>query len=125
MDFAQTWNEHFAHPFTWTYRGEGLHGKAVRRFIRLLQMESSQLDVKFLTKQLLLMRNLAVDYSREVDIVDWNQLTQLVAQKQDYLCGVISSGPGERQRVKAGDALEELSRMLHDSADIDLQAKPA
>ena len=115
MNFAHTWSEHLAHPFTWTYSGEGLHAKVVRRFMRLLQMESSQLDISFLTKQFLLMRNLTRDYWTEVDTVDWEQLLQLVAQKQSYLYGVIASGSKEKQRQKAELAFDEFTGMLRNS----------
>ncbi len=125
-NFALTWNEHFAHPFTWTYRGEGLHGKAVRRFMRLLQMESPQMDIRFLTKQLLLMGNMVRDYWIQVDKDDWQQLLHLVSQKQSYLSSVIVCGPREHQRAKAEQALECLTRMLYDNlVKYSVQAKPA
>ncbi len=94
-DFALTWGEHFAHPFTWTYRGEGLHGKAVRRFMRLLQMESLQMDIRFLTKQLLLMGNMVRDYWIQVGKDDWQQLLYLMNQKQSYLTSIIARGSKE------------------------------
>ena len=126
MNFAQTWNEHLAHPFTWKYRGEGLHEKVVRRFMRLLQMESPQLNIGFLTKQFLLMRNLARDYWTEVDVADWKQLLQLVVQKQNYLCGIMASGSKEKQRLKAEEALDEITSMLHNGViKDDEQAKLA
>ena len=53
-EFIHTWNTFFAHPFTWSYTGEGLHEKAVRRFSKLLLIESRQMDSKFLTSQLTL-----------------------------------------------------------------------
>jgi len=116
VDFAQTWNEHFAHPFTWTYRGEGLHGKAVRRFMRLLHMESSQMDIRFLTKQLLLIENMVRGYWTQVDTVDWQQLHHLVIQKESYLRGIIVGGTAkENQRSKAQHAFERLGRTLDDT----------
>jgi len=114
-DFGTTWCEHFAHPFTWTYRGEGLHGKVVRRFIRLLQMQSSQMDIRFLTKQLLLMGNMVRDYWKQVDKDDWQQLLHLLIQRQGYLTGVIGWGAKEHQREKAEQALECLSIILYDN----------
>ena len=119
VDFAKTWNEHFAHPFTWTYRGEGLHGKAVRRFMRLLNMESSQMDILFLTKQLLLMANLVQDYWRQVDNGDWRQLLDLLTQKQSYLSGIIVCDSKEHRSVKAEQGLETLIRTLYDKVSKD------
>lgn len=114
MDFANTWNEHFAHPFTWTYRGEGLHAKAVHRFMRMLQMHSSQMDVRFLTKQFLLMDNIARDYWAQVDNADWEQLLHLLIHSESYLSSIILEGTKERQRTMAQQALERLTRILCD-----------
>lgn len=112
-DFMQTWNEHLAHPFSWTYRGEGLHGKAVRRFARFLFMESSQMEIRFLTKQLQLMTNIAQEYCDQVDIEDWQKLYDLVVEKESYLHRIIVAGPKERQRAKAEHALKTISGVLH------------
>ena len=114
-DFAYTWNQHLAHPFSWTYRGEGLHGKAVRRFMRLLHMESSQMEIRFLTKQLQLMGNIAREYGKLVDIGDWRRLHELLIEKQGYLHGIIAAGPKESQRAKAMLALQSMSELLHES----------
>lgn len=125
-DFAHTWNEHLAHPFSWTYRGEGLHGKAVRRFMRLLHMESSQMEIRFLTKQLQLMANMAREYRAHVDIADWRHLHNLVIEKQNYLHGIIAAGPKEPQRAKAKQALQSLFELLHTSVlALEVRAKSA
>ncbi|OQY14570.1 MAG: hypothetical protein B6I32_09110 [Desulfobacterium sp. 4572_20] len=50
--FIDTWNDFYAHAFSWSYTGAGLHGKAVRRFCRLLCIETDQMDAKFLISQL-------------------------------------------------------------------------
>ena len=114
-DFAHTWSEHLAHPFSWTYRGEGLHGKAVRRFIRLLNMESSQMEIRFLTKQLQLMANMAREYRTRVDIGDWQHLHDLLIEKHQYLHHIIATAPKERQREKAEQTLRTISELLHQS----------
>ena len=115
IEFAETWNEHFAHPFTWTYRGDGLHGKAVRRFLRLLQMESAQMEIGFLTKQLLLMANMAKNYWAQVDAQNWQQLLDLMIKKQNYPSSIIVRGDKEKQRVAADQAMVNLSTTLHDN----------
>ncbi len=125
-DFAHTWSEHLAHPFSWTYRGKGLHGKAVRRFMRLLHMESSQMEIRFLTKQLQLMANIARDYRTRVDIGDWQHLLDLVIEKQGYLHGIIAASPKEPLRAKAEEALQSMSELLHESVlHYDSRAKSA
>ncbi len=113
--FACTWSEHLAHPFSWTYRGKGLHGKAVRRFMKLLHIESSQMEIRFLTKQLQLMANLAREYCAHVDIGDWQLLHDLLTEKHQYLHRIIAAGPKERQREKAEEALRSISELLHQS----------
>ncbi len=112
-DFACTWSEHLAHPFSWTYRGKGLHGKAVRRFMKLLHIESSQMEIRFLTKQLQLMANLIRQYHTHVDIGDWQHLHDLLIEKQGYLHRIIAAGAKERQREKADEALRSISELLH------------
>ncbi len=111
-EFIETWDKYFAHPFTWKYRGHGLHGKVVRRFMRLLQIESPQMETGFLIKQLWLMGNLAKSYWTQVDNKEWQQLLDLLIQKDIYLSRLIASGSKEKQMLKAEQALEELTQLL-------------
>jgi len=115
VDFIETWDKYFAHPFTWKYRGHGLHGKVVRRFMRLLQMESPQMETGFLIKQLWLMGNLAQNYWTQVDNKEWQQLLDLLIQKEIYLSRLIASGSKEKQMLKAEQALEELTQLLENN----------
>jgi len=114
-NFTETWNKYFAHPFTWTYRGEGLHGKVVRRFMRLLLLESPQMEISFLTKQLLLMRNMAQNYRIQVENKDWQQTLDLITQKENYISRVIACSKKEKQRLKPEQALEELTKILYNN----------
>ena len=114
-DFTETWNKYFAHPFTWTYRGEGLHGKVVRRFMRLLLIESPQMEIGFLTKQLLLVRNMAQNYWIQVENKDWHQLLDLITQKDIYIKQVIDCSNKEKQIIKAEQALLELTKILYNN----------
>jgi len=47
ISYTNTWNTNFAHPFKFSYTGEGLHEKVISRFTKWLQMQSPQLNVKF------------------------------------------------------------------------------
>lgn len=116
-NFIETWNTYFAHPFTWTYNGKDLYGKVIRRFIKLLQIESSQMEIKFLTKQLLLIKDLAQHYWVQVDNQDWERLFDLVTQKDIYIKEIIASGIKEKQRFKADHVLAELSNVLSDGLE--------
>ena len=117
-DFIETWNTYFAHPFTWTYHGEDLYGKVIRRFIKLLQIESRQMEIDFLTKQLLLMKNVAQRYWIQVDNEDWQQLLDLIIQKDPYIKELIACAAKDKQRFKAAQNLTELISILSDNLNI-------
>lgn len=102
--FIETWNEFYAHPFSWSYTGAGLHGKAVRRFRRLLCIETEQMDAKFLTSQLLLMSNLAERYLRLIPQADWRHLINLANEKADYITNIIESDTRPRAQQKTRKA---------------------
>ena len=52
LAYMDTWNEYFAHPFSWNYTGKGLHEKVIGRFNILLATSSDQVTINFLIKQL-------------------------------------------------------------------------
>jgi len=107
--FLGTWNDFFAHPFSWSYTGDGLHAKAVRRFSKLLLLESKQLEAKFLSSQLLLMSNVAQGYLELVPTQDWRQLTELIATKADFLASIVNSESKDGRRCKAQQALQRFN----------------
>ena len=102
--FVGTWNELYAHPFTWKYTGEGLPLKAVHRFQRLLRDPTSPMDVKFLTRQLELMPNIARDYRNEVPADDWRELRDLATLKREELLAMLTAEPGPLRRKRALNA---------------------
>ncbi len=111
-EFIATWNKFFAHPFTWKYTGEGLHEKAITRFNKLLLIESKQMDIKFLTKQLLLMSNIAKTYYQKVHNKVWKQLHELIVDKKDYINSIISGAIKERQIINAHKAMEQFNALM-------------
>jgi transposase len=104
MTFIDTWNDFYAHPFTWSYTGEGLHRKAVRRFCLLLSIETSHLDCKFLTRQLLLMSNIAENYLELIPEADWLRLIELATEKREYMINIIQSETGPKRQQQAREA---------------------
>jgi transposase len=104
VTFIDTWNDFYAHPFTWSYTGEGLHRKAVRRFCLLLSIETSQMDCKFLTRQLLLMSNIAENYLEFIPEADWLRLIELATEKREYMTNIIQSDPGPKRQQQAREA---------------------
>ena len=87
--FCVTWTEHFAHPFRWTYAGEGLAEKVVCRFTEWLLLRHKQLKREFLHKQLLLISNLVGDYWPKVPLKRWHDLHKALADGGDYLQQII------------------------------------
>ena len=110
--FIATWNEHFAHPFTWSYTGADLYGKAVRRFSKLLLIESKQVDAKFLADELLLMANIARAYLALVPKQDWQRLVQLGTDKAAYMRNIIDSETGSRRQPRAVEALRQFHQVV-------------
>ncbi len=105
-EFIETWNNSFCHPFTWRYTGEGLHEKVISRFNKLLYIESDQIDIKYLTKQLLLMTNIVKSYFKKVQSKMWEQLHGLIVDKTNFINGIIENATKERQVVKAQQAFD-------------------
>ena len=62
LNFTDTYNAEFSHPFEWSYTGDGLHEKVVSRLTKWIVAESTGLRFKFFEKQLHLMTNLVNNY---------------------------------------------------------------
>jgi transposase len=112
QEFIETWNKYYAHPFSWKYTGDGLHEKAVSRFNKLLSIESKQMDIKFLTKQLLLMANISKIYNKIANTKEWKQLYDLVDTKKIYINNIINSAKNNLQFKNAKNAFDQLNSIL-------------
>jgi len=125
MDFNNTWNQQYAHPFKWTYDGEDLRGKTVRKITYWLQEESSLMTGKFLGKQLALMTNLIHNDWDKVPEHNWSRLGSAIEGKQEYLSSVVESidfntfkdtkakTPEERE-IKIANKIEEAKQVLRE-----------
>jgi transposase len=111
-DFIETWNEYFAHPFTWKYTGEGLQQKAVARFVKFLNFSFEQMNIKFLTKQLQLMTNIAKLYWKKVEIKHWKNLFNSVLEKENLIRSKIQSEEKPKRKAKAENALQDFFHLL-------------
>jgi len=100
-DFIGTWNTYFFHPFNWSYNGEGLEGKALRRFVQFLFLEAETMDPKFLADELFLMHNLAEGYREQVAEEDWDLLRQCFDKQQPFISKILEneSGPKRKKRL--------------------------
>ena len=96
--FIESWNQYFAHPFSWSYTGDGLHAKAVRRFCRLLAIQTEQMEGKFLKSQLLLMSTIADHYIHLIPSEDWLKLLQLAKENDQYITNIIEADPKPRRQ---------------------------
>ena len=80
--------------------------------MRLLQIESRQMAIGFLIKQLQLMKSLSSRYWIQVNNKDWKQLLALIVQKNLYIKQVIASGSKAKHILEAEQTLTELIRIL-------------
>jgi transposase len=107
ISFTETWDSDFAHPFKFSYTGEGLHEKVISRFTKWLQMHSPQLSVKFLEKQFRLISNLATSYWQKAKRKTWKVLYETLQETNDFITAII--GTDEDLRT----LLINLSKLLH------------
>jgi transposase len=89
VSFTNTWNTDFAHPFKFSYTGEGLHEKVISRFTKWLQLQSPQLSTKFLGKQLKLMHNLTDAYWPKVKKNMWHHLQATLLENDSFIKNII------------------------------------
>ena len=122
LTFCDTWDEHFAHPFRWTYTGEGLAEKVVCRVTDWLVLQHKQMKRPFLHKQLLLLTNLARDYGADVPRKRWQALLQALDDGEDYLTAIIE---GDDKVHQARTTLvEELGARIGNPDPVDDQERP-
>ncbi len=89
LDFTNTYNAEFSHPFGWSYTGDGLHEKAVRRLTKWIDSESTELSFKFFEKQLHLMNNLVNTYWCKVKNNSWSNLHKIMVDKCKFCENII------------------------------------
>ncbi len=98
LEFTETWNTHFAHPFKWNYDGKNLYGKAVLRLIKWLELETSQMTADFLEKQLKLMSNLFANHYSKIKQDLWNKLWTTLDNKHAYIYKIIETIDIEKRK---------------------------
>ena len=125
IDFTNTWNEQYAHPFNWTYTGDNLRGKTVRKLILWLYEEPNIMTAKFLGKQLKLMISLIDKDWNKVSSDDWKRLAAAVEEKQEYFDSIIEkidkntfkdikAKTPEKREAKIADKIQEAKKSLLD-----------
>jgi len=109
--FLKDWNDLLAHPFKWSYGGEGLHEKAVKRFIAMLGESAHQMEISALTKQLKLMANLVKHYYSKVSSETWIELMNSMSFQGKTLKLLIDQEKGPRRKKNAQQALQAMIRL--------------
>jgi hypothetical protein len=112
--FMNDWNTLLAHPFRWSYDGTGLHDKAVKRFTKMLQSSAAHLEIRVLTKQMMLLTNLLKDYFSEVSRDSWQQLTAAIGSQSETIAELIRQEEGPIRKQRAQQAAANLSVALQE-----------
>lgn len=108
-------NRFMASPFNWKYKGEDLHEKAVKRFTQQINSsESEKAELRILTKQFLLMKNLLRDYKQKVSDTYWGRFKTAFSIKEDVFMKKIEDEEGPIRKKKAQSAIDELKKALDD-----------
>ena len=111
--FVAYWNAHLAHPFRWTYNGQGLHEKALKRFTVMLNNPNDKTDLRTLTKLLKLTTNLVTDYFSQIQEKTWQQFLVAFFKNQNKIDTQINNEHGPQRKKKARAALDELRAALN------------
>jgi transposase len=111
---ADEWNLFLAHPFRWEYDGKELHDKAVKRFTAMLRSSAETMDLRIMTKGLLLMTNLLKDYFTQVSGERWDQLAATISAQSGAIAALVEQEEGFRRKKNAQRALDGLTAALQD-----------
>lgn len=110
--FVEEWNHLLAHPFRWNYDGKGLHDLAVKRFTQMIGNSVEQMEVRFLTKELMLMANMLENYFTEVSEQTWNRFADVCTSQYAAITNLIDREEGQKRKKKAEQALSKLIALL-------------
>jgi hypothetical protein len=110
--FRDNWNLLLAHPFRWSYNGQGLHDKAVKRFSAMLRSSALTMDLRILTKQMMLVSNLLKDYFSLVSEDSWHQFVASLLSQSEAVAALIQKEKGPRRQEYAQQALDSLIAAL-------------
>lgn len=108
--FLEEWNTILAHPFRWSYTGEGLYGKAINRFTEVLKYSANKLEISSLTKQLRLVKNLFEQYFSDIPLAYWERFFAVFRASRKTLLNTIDNEVGPRKKENAEKAFKILSK---------------
>jgi len=110
--FMVDWNTLLAHPFQWSYDGKGLHEKAVTRFTKMLNHSVEKMELRILTKQMMLLTNLLSDYLSEISLDSWRKFHTVFITQTASIEKLIQNEEGKIRKNKARKAFNDLSSAL-------------
>ena len=93
---------------------EWLHKKAVNRFIKMLKLAASKLEITSLTKQLRLMSNLFDNYFYEIPRDHWEELFSVLQSQETTIRHSIMNEEGPIKKKNAENALNSFLSVLED-----------
>ncbi len=115
MGYVDFRNRHMARPFNWKYDGDGLHEKVIKRLTKQIKGEEAKtVELRIMTKQFLLAKNLLHNYHEKISDQNWDMFKiQFLSKQQDFQQKINAEEGPERQK-KAQSALNELKKALVD-----------
>jgi len=113
MGYVDFRNKHMACPFNWKYDGDGLHEKVIKRLTQQIKgREAKTVDLRIMTKQFLLVKNLLYNYNEKISINDWDIFKFEFLSKEEEFQQKIKAEKGPDRKKKAQSALDELKKAL-------------
>jgi hypothetical protein len=113
MGYVDFRNRHMARPFNWKYDGDGLHEKVIKRLTQQIKGEEAKtVELRIMTKQFLLAKNLLHNYHEKISDPNWDMFKiQFLSKQQDFQEKINAEEGPDRQK-KAQSALDELKKAL-------------
>ncbi len=111
-EFFDEWSTLLYHPFKWSYDGKGLHQKVVNRFIEMLENSTNKMNIRFITKKCLLIRNLIETCWDKVKCISWIKLYEIINSKKEQLNKIIANDDKPKSKKNAKIAFENLMNTL-------------
>jgi transposase len=110
--FAETWNLLWAHPFKWSWDGKDLHDKAIARFTKMLCAGAQKMELRTLTKLIMLTTNLLKDYFSQVSKETWRTFAETLSAQNENIIALIQQEKGLQRKNKALLAFSTLTTAL-------------
>ncbi|MGA1826201.1 MAG: hypothetical protein ACMUIP_16215, partial [bacterium] len=115
MGYVDFRNRRMACPFNWKYNGDGLHEKVIKRLTQQIKGgEAKTVDLRIMTKQFLLVKNLLYNYNEKISDQDWDMFKIEFLSKEKEFQQKINVEEGSNRQKKAQSALNELKKALID-----------